>query len=141
MADRAAETGLNLAVQRLDFSDEVATFGDRLTYAREAAGLSADELATRAGVRPSIIRAWEEDRREPRGNQLQLLSGMLNVSMRWLLTGAGDQDQAPRDAGAGADDLRALLAEMAELKAESLALARKIGQLEQKLRLQLRDNQ
>ena len=141
MADRAAETGLNLATQRLDFSDEVATFGDRLTYAREAAGLSADELAARACVRPSIIRAWEEDRREPRGNQLQLLSGMLNVSMRWLLTGAGDQDQAPRDAGAGADDLRALIAEMAELKAESLALARKIGQLEQKLRLQLRDNQ
>lgn len=141
MADRTAETGSNLAAQRLDFSDEVATFGDRLTYAREAAGLSADELAARAGVRPSIIRAWEEDRREPRGNQLQLLSGMLNVSMRWLLTGAGDQDQAPRDAGTGAEDLRALVAEMAELKAESLALARKMGQLEQKLRLQLRDTQ
>jgi transcriptional regulator with XRE-family HTH domain len=136
-----AETGLDLGAQRLDFSDEVATFGDRLTYAREAAGLSADELAARAGVRPSIIRAWEEDRREPRGNQLQLLSGMLNVSMRWLLTGAGDQDGAPRDARPGPDDLRALIAEMAELKSDSLALARKMGQLEQKLRLQLRDNQ
>lgn len=132
-----AETGLDEDNQRLDFSDEVATFGDRLTHAREMGGLSQEELAARAGVRPSVIRAWEEDRREPRGNQLQMLSGMLNVSIRWLLTGLGEDAEAP--GGVVSDDMGALLAEMSELRAQTLALAQRMGHLEQKLRLQLRE--
>lgn len=132
-----AETG---PMDQLDFSEEVATFGDRLTHAREGAGLTADELAARAGVRGGLIRAWEEDRREPRGNQLQMLSGMLNVSIRWLLTGTGDGDEAPTPADLLPDRIRTSLEELAELRAEALALAGRMGHLEQKLRLQLRED-
>ena len=43
------------------FSDDAATFGDRLTAARESAGLGQEELARRIGVKPSTLRSWEED--------------------------------------------------------------------------------
>ena len=69
------------------FTDEIATFGDRLAAAREAVGFSQDDLAARLGVLGKTIRKWEEDRAEPRANKLQMLAGVLNVSMPWLLSG------------------------------------------------------
>lgn len=145
-----AETGLADDGPRLDFSDEVATFGDRITHAREVAGLGQDALALRMGVRMSMVRAWEEDRREPRGNQLQMLAGMLNVSIRWLLTGLGDEAEAREEDVDQPDlsavdltvaDLRITLDQMAVLRVEMLALAQRMGHLEQQLRLQLREPQ
>ncbi|MFT4151003.1 MAG: helix-turn-helix transcriptional regulator [Paracoccaceae bacterium] len=133
-----AETGL-IGNDAMDFSEEVATFGDRLTHARETAGLTPEELAARAGVRGGVIRAWEEDRREPRGNQLQMLSGMLNVSIRWLLTGTGQGDEAPLSDPLP-DNLRAALEDLAALRAEALALAGRMGHLEQRLRTVLRED-
>ena len=47
------------------YSDDVATFGDRLEAARAAAGLSQDGLAQKLGVRDSTVRAWESDKMEP----------------------------------------------------------------------------
>jgi len=91
------------------YGAETATFGDRLEGAREAAGLSQKDLADRLGVRLRTIRQWEEDLSEPRSNKLTMLSGMLNVSIRWLLTGEGEGPSAPREAGAEA---AALLGEM-----------------------------
>lgn len=138
-----AETGLADTAQGLDFSDEAATFGDRITHAREVAGLGQDALALRMGVRMSMVRAWEEDRREPRGNQLQMLAGMLNVSTRWLLTGLGDEAEAPGTGEDGPDlspvDLRTTLDQMAVLRVEMLAMAQRMGHLEHQLRLQLRE--
>ena len=140
-----AETGLADVAPGLDFSDGVATFGDRITHAREVAGLGQDALALRMGVRMSMVRAWEEDRREPRGNQLQMLAGMLNVSTRWLLTGLGDEAGAPGEGGEGPDlspvDLRTTLDQMAVLRVEMLAMAQRMGHLEHQLRLQLRESQ
>ena len=72
-----------------DFTDETATFGDRLALAREAAGLDLAQLAHRLGVRPETLRNWEEDRAEPRANRLQMLAGMLDVSLVWLISGQG----------------------------------------------------
>ena len=54
------------------YAADVATFGDRLAGAREAAGLAQEDLAQRLGVRLTTVQAWEEDMAEPRGNRLQL---------------------------------------------------------------------
>jgi transcriptional regulator with XRE-family HTH domain len=117
------------------YAADVATFGDRLTGARETAGLSQEELAQRLGVRLTTLQAWEEDMAEPRGNRLQMLAGMLNVSLRWLLTAEGDGLDLPAGEGGRAPDSTALaLAELARLQAKAGALAAEIGAVQRRLR-------
>lgn len=77
------------------YDADTATLGDRITGAREAAGLSQPELARRLGVRLATVRAWEDDQAEPRANKLQMLAGLLGVSIMWLLTGTGDGLDGP----------------------------------------------
>ena len=120
------------------FSDESATFGDRVAAARDAVGLSQNELAKRLGVKERTIVAWEDDTAEPRANKLQMLSGVLNVSMRWLLTGSGDGLEAPTEAGEISPDISSLLAEMRELRGQSIALGERLGRLEKRLRAAMR---
>ena len=76
-------------------TDETSTFGDRLATARDAASLSQTELARRTGVRVASVRSWENDQSEPRANTLQRLSGILGVSLMWLLAGEGESGAAP----------------------------------------------
>ena len=121
------------------YSDDAATFGDRLTAAREAAGLDVDGLATRLGVKVATLEAWEQDVKEPRANRLQMLAGMLGVSLTWLLTGQGDGLPAPsEDAGADAD-ARALLADLRDLRLSIAASADRLARLEKRLRDKLKD--
>ncbi|NJM82552.1 MAG: helix-turn-helix domain-containing protein [Tabrizicola sp.] len=116
------------------FSGEVATFGDRIAGAREAAGLTREEFATRIGVRVKTVSAWEEDLSEPRGNRLQMLAGMLNVSIRWLLTGEGDDLDAPDAPGAMTLPAKIALAELARMRTQLAALTREMEQTEDRLR-------
>ena len=81
------------------FSDDAATLGDRIAAARLEAALTQGGLAARLGVGEEVIASWENDRAEPRANRLAMLAGMLNVSVRWLLTGVGD-GVTPPDAAA-----------------------------------------
>lgn len=116
------------------YAEDVATFGDRLQAAREAAGLGQAELATKLGVRDKTLAAWEEDLAEPRGNRLQMLAGMLNVSLRWLMTGIGDDLDEP---GASSDitlPARLLLADIARLQADQRKLAQDMGRIEDRLK-------
>jgi transcriptional regulator with XRE-family HTH domain len=121
------------------YSADVATFGDRLAGAREAAGLSQEDLAQRLGVRLTTLQNWEEDLAEPRGNRLQMLAGMLNVSLSWLITAEGDglpdPDATPTPLAAEAE---AALAELQQLRAGAIALAEKLGQVERKVRQAMR---
>ncbi len=66
------------------------TLGGRIVYARESQDLTTSQLARRMGVKTETLQDWETDRAEPRSNRLLTLSGMLNVSPTWLLTGAGE---------------------------------------------------
>lgn len=114
------------------YSAEAATFGDRLAGARDAAHLSQETLARRLGVNLTTIFSWENDQSDPRANRLQMLSGMLNVSMRWLLTGEGDGiDTPPAPSSA---DMQKALAEMARMRAQMLALSQDMGHLEKRMR-------
>jgi len=119
------------------YSEDSATFGDRLAGAREALGLSQHELARHLGVKDKTILAWEQDLAEPRANKLQMVSGVLNVSMRWLLTGEGVGIGEP-GATELPGDLTRLLAEMREMRAQASALSERIGRVEKRLRAALK---
>ncbi len=122
------------------FSEDAATFGDRLAGAREGAGLTQELLAQKLGVKAATLAAWENDIKEPRANRLQMLAGMLGVSLSWLLTGAGDGPDAPADAAPMSDDVLALLTELRALRGQITRSGEKLGQLEKRLRAALKEN-
>ena len=114
------------------YSEEAATFGDRVAAAREALGFNQLEFAERLGVLQETLADWEDDRAEPRANRLQMLAAMLNVSMGWLLNGEGDgldTDEAGLDL-----QTRDVLIELRQIRAESTHLTARIGRLEKRLR-------
>ena len=121
------------------FSADTATFGDRLAGAREAAGLDQKGLAGKIGVKQAVILAWENDLKEPRANRLQMVSGILGVSMSWLLTGEGEGPEAPGDAGALNENVSDLLAELRGLRSEVAQTGEKLARLEKRLRAALKD--
>ena len=103
------------------------TMGGRLLRARDSTGLSIKELAARLGVKTSTVQAWENDRSQPRANRLQMMAGMLGVSLSWLLHGVG--------AGPNEDDRSQLLESMSlqldrlqRLQHESQRLAARLEQ-------------
>ena len=116
------------------YSEQRATFGDRLAAAREAAGLTQKNLAKRLGVKVKTIAAWENDISEPRANRLQMLAGLLNVSLMWLLNGEGDGVAPPGEEVALTKDARAILMEMRELKGDIDDAANRLARLEKHLK-------
>lgn len=119
------------------FTAQNSTLGDRLAGAREAAGMTRAELARRMGLKLSTIEKWEDDMAEPRANRLQMLSGLLGVSLTWLLTAEGD-GPGPTDAPLR-DDLRVVLAEMRQVRADLVREADRIGRLEKRLHGLMKD--
>lgn len=120
------------------YAEDAATFGDRLAAAREQAGLSQSDLAKRLGVKLSVLEAWEQDLKEPRANRLQMLSGMLNISLSWLLTGQGEGPEGPLDEEPLEADLNLLLTEMRGLRSEITQSGERLAQLEKRLRKALK---
>ena len=119
------------------YDGDTATLGDRITGAREASGLSQSELARRLGVKLATIRTWENDQAEPRANKLQMLAGVLAVSIMWLLNGKGDGIDAPSEATPLTGDVNSLMKEMRALRVEQNRIAEEMGRLEKRLRLVL----
>ena len=97
------------------YAEPVATLGDRLTAAREGAGLDVAAMAEALGLRPETLEGWEVDQAEPTASLMGRIATVTGVSPGWLLTGQG---AGPRDDSAGAyiraelTDLRQLLAEV-----------------------------
>ncbi len=116
------------------FSEARATFGDRLAAAREAAELSQKELAKRLGVKSKTIAAWENDLSEPRANRLQMLAGLLNVSLMWLLNGEGEGVDPPGAEVSLSHDARSVLLELRELRGEIDDAMHRLARLEKHLR-------
>ena len=114
------------------YGDDAATFGDRLAAAREAVGFTQSQLASRAGVRLATLQNWESDRSEPRANKLQMIAGLLNVSIIWLLTGVGEGGVQPETSGDAAR--LSTLAELREIRVAQQRLLDRISRLEKKLR-------
>ncbi|MBT0958624.1 helix-turn-helix domain-containing protein [Alphaproteobacteria bacterium KMM 3653] len=116
------------------YSNETATFGDRVAAAREGVGLTQQELAKRLGVKLKTVHGWEDDLTEPRANKLQMLSGVLGVSLMWLLSGEGDGLDGPESTPPLDDNARALMLELRQLRGEMDRAADRMGLLEKKLR-------
>ncbi len=114
------------------FSDDAATFGDRVAAAREALGLSQTQLSNRLGIRVGTLQNWEGDRSEPRANKLQMLAGVLNVSIVWLLTGQGEGVSAPTEAN-GEEEL-SMLAELRDIRLAQTRLTERLARIEKRLR-------
>lgn len=70
-------------------SPDLDTFGGRLSRARDASGLSVKELAWQLGVEMATINAWESDRSQPSSHRFSYLTGLLGVTLSWLLHGVG----------------------------------------------------
>ncbi|MEM1079910.1 MAG: helix-turn-helix transcriptional regulator [Pseudomonadota bacterium] len=121
------------------YGTHTATFGDRVAGARESLGMSQEDLARRLGVKLKTVRGWEEDVSEPRANKLQMLAGVLNVSITWLLTAEGDGLSGPSEVAALPDDVLDLLAELRTLRTDMTRNADRLGRLEKRLRQILKE--
>lgn len=119
-----------------DYSEAAATFGDRMTRSREAQGMNQEDLARRLGIRLQTLRNWEDDRSEPRANRLQMLAGVLGVSMVWLLTGEGEggPPARSRDETSISGELSALLDEIRDLRIANTKANNRLARLERRLR-------
>lgn len=122
------------------YGQESATFGDRVAAAREQASLTQKELARRLGVRTGTIRNWEDDLSEPRANRLSIMAGILNVSMMWLINGKGEGMDSPPDVGEVPSDMRAILAEIRDVRVDLIARAEQMARLEKRIRLMSLEN-
>lgn len=116
------------------YGPDTATFGDRVAGAREQAGMTQSQLARRLGVKKTTLVGWENDLSEPRANRLSMMSGILNVSLVWLLTGEGDGMSPPAEEADPAPELTAILSELRAIRSEMRANAERAGRLEKKLR-------
>ena len=115
------------------YSADAATFGDRLAGAREAAGLSAEGLAEKLGVRLETLQSWEEDLADPRANRLQMLAGLLNVSIMWLLTGEGEGLDGPPGQMAEPKATSETIREIRDIRGVLEDLDARLARLERKL--------
>lgn len=119
------------------YGEGAATLGDRITAGRDARGYSQKDLARRLGVKLKTIQSWEDDQSEPRANKAQMLSGMLGVSLVWLLSGEGEGISEPSEAIPLPQSTRDILDEMRQLKSDLSQSARKLSSLEKRLRAAL----
>jgi HTH-type transcriptional regulator, cell division transcriptional repressor len=115
------------------YAPDIATFGDRLTAAREAAGMDQEALAKRIGIKKSTLRNWEDDLAEPRANRLSMLAGILNVSMMWLINGEGEGVGSPEAEPLSAD-MTEIILEIRAMKSDLHLKAEQLARLEKRLR-------
>lgn len=119
--------------QSTAFAQSTTTIGARIEAARKAKGLTVHALSEKLGVNDGVIEAWETVEREPRSNRIQMLAGLLNISIMWLITGDSngtDHIEQTHDRPEGINDA---LGEIAQLK-ETLTIAlEKLDSLETRL--------
>jgi len=120
------------------YSDEVSTLGERISVAREKAGMSQVELAKALAVKSEMLDNWENDAAEPRANRMTLLAGILGVSAGWLLYGIGEGVPAPGnepDAEGFSDDQIAdrLLTELRDAQQMQGMIAKRMARIEDAL--------
>ena len=96
--------------------------------------MNQSELARRLGVKLATVRNWEADRSAPRSNRLQMLTGLLNVSIIWLMTGEGDGAPDIVDAGPETATLKDLMDELRDIRVEQTRLVERSKLVEKRLR-------
>lgn len=72
--------------------------GGRIRRAREAAGLTQNELAQRINARESQVSLWESGKNEPRVSTLRQIAEALGVRLAALLSDDDEPSASPRAA-------------------------------------------
>lgn len=71
---------------------EATHIGTRIREAREAKEMTITQAATRLGVKATTLQNWEAGVTAPRANRLQMLAGVLETSILWLISGAVEHE-------------------------------------------------
>lgn len=116
------------------FNENAATFGDRLEAARLAKGLTVKGLADKVGVNNKTIQRWEDNLSAPRANRIQMLAGMLNVSMIWLINGESNGTQNVVENYDRPEGINDALGEISMLKDTLSRSLKRLSELEKRLR-------
>lgn len=134
----AGETD-SLSPPSVQSDDPAESLGYRLRMARRSGGLSRGELADKLGLKVKAVKAWERNQAEPRPDKMTKLAGVLNVSLKWLLTGDDAEHQGPtggpnpRSGRPLSHDLAAVVTELRAIRAEQLELANRLARLDHEL--------
>ncbi|MEM9714883.1 MAG: helix-turn-helix transcriptional regulator [Pseudomonadota bacterium] len=115
------------------FSDDVATFGDRLEAARAAKGLTQDGFAEKLGIAPDVVEAWENNSKLPRANRMQMMAGLLNVSLVWLLNGEDNGTFNVADNYDRPEGINDALGEIAQVRTALEGIISRLDALEDRL--------
>ncbi|MFY0597136.1 MAG: helix-turn-helix transcriptional regulator [Cognatishimia sp.] len=124
----------NIALKEENFDESVSTFGDRLVAARAASGMSVENLAAKLGVEASTLENWETNEDEPRANRIQTISGLLNISVIWLITGESNGTTNVEQGYRRPEVVNETLGVISEVKASLLAALDRIEQLEKRIK-------
>lgn len=65
------------------------TFGNRVRAARERLGWTQPKLASKFGISKQAVFQWEMEGKQPAFEKLPRLAEVLQVPIRWLLSGSG----------------------------------------------------
>ncbi|GGA14176.1 helix-turn-helix domain-containing protein [Neptunicoccus cionae] len=115
------------------FESTAASFGGRLQAAREAKGLTVQGLSEKLGVQPESIEMWESEEDSPRSNRIQMLAGLLNVSIVWLINGESNGTSHIEDTFDRPVAINDALGEISQLKDTLSGALEKLEQLETRL--------
>lgn len=115
------------------YGPDMATLGDRIAAARDAASMTQAQLARRLGVKKATLVGWEQDLSEPRANRTSMMAGILNVSIMWLMTGEGEGTSSPEEDSAP-QNLRDLLRDLRQLRSEMRENSDRAARLEKRLK-------
>ncbi|MBM3532698.1 MAG: helix-turn-helix transcriptional regulator [Alphaproteobacteria bacterium] len=75
----------------------MTTIGTRIRQAREAKGMTQEQLGKRVGpVTREAVSLWESDGARPRDARLERIAAVLDVDYDWLRTAPADEND-PRD--------------------------------------------
>jgi len=91
--------------------DSKETVGQRLRDARQASGLTQQEVTEALGLVRSTLVRWEAAGRVPKESALRTLADLYQVSEEWIQTGRGEQ---PLCTAQRRDDARAYLERLRE---------------------------
>ena len=102
------------------------TIAERLVEARETAGLTQAEAARLSAVAVRTLKSWETGKVKPRPNKLQILSGVLGVSLLWLLSG-NEEYEVPDDSRTSRlDQLEHKVRRLSDLQREMSSISEEI---------------
>ena len=103
MVDKTSDNNI------LSPEEPLSTLGSRIFETRRNAGMSLNMLASLVGVKPATLRAWENDRSEPRLNKLVAMAGIVGVSPTYFIAEEGNPGEEVKSIRGRNDKLLAML--------------------------------